>query len=194
MTTAATSSPPAQEPARTKDLPSTTAILILVACIVALFILRYSFMRANGFAFDEPVHIQAGYRYWQCGEFANNPEHPPFVKFLASAPIRHWQIDAFPSACGTKVIPSRSDVEAAIAVSIFRSPNASQILWKARSILVFFPLLLLVSLFVAVRAWFGNLAAAVAALLVTIVGVEKVGLKTHLPRGGVCSGWCFSCW
>ncbi|HET7205476.1 MAG TPA: glycosyltransferase family 39 protein [Terriglobales bacterium] len=168
MTTATTSFASAREPGGSKEPRSTTALLSFAACFVVLFILRYSFMRANGFAFDEPVHIQAGYRYWQCGEFANNPEHPPLVKFLASAPIRHWQINAFPSACGTKVIPSRSDVEAAIAASIFHSPNASQILWKARSILICFPLLLLVSLFFAVRGWFGNLEAAIAALLVTI--------------------------
>jgi 4-amino-4-deoxy-L-arabinose transferase-like glycosyltransferase len=136
-------------------------------CLITLPALRYGFLRANTFAFDEPVHLQAGYRYWQCGEFANNPEHPPLVKLIAAAPFRHWQLDGFPSPCGTQVITSRR-LDTGIAYAIFQSPNASMLLWKARSILIVFPLLLLGSVFVAVQRWFGNVAAAVASILITI--------------------------
>ena len=37
---------------------------------------------------DEPFHILAGYRYWQCGDYGINPEHPPLLKLLAALPIR----------------------------------------------------------------------------------------------------------
>lgn len=168
MTTVATSPAAAQDPARSKDLSPQTALLIFAVCIVGLFILRFGFMRANSLAFDEFLHLQAGYRYWQCGEFANNPEHPPLMKFVAAAPIRHWHIDGYSSACGTKVVASRSADDSGNAGAIFRSPHSSEILWKARAFLVIFPLLLLVTLFFTVRAWFGNLAAAIAALLFTI--------------------------
>ncbi len=36
---------------------------------------------------DEPVHILAGHRYWQCGDFGINPEHPPLLKLLAALPL-----------------------------------------------------------------------------------------------------------
>jgi 4-amino-4-deoxy-L-arabinose transferase-like glycosyltransferase len=167
MTTSQTAAVRASEVPRPSDWRSTATILVFATCIIALPMFRYGFMRANSFAFDELIHIQAGYRYWQCGEFANNPEHPPLVKFLAAAPVRNWQIDAFSSACGTQVVSSRSG-DVAIAISIFQSPNASKVLWKARSLLIVFPLLLLMSVFFAVRRWFGDLAAAIAVLLVTL--------------------------
>ncbi len=37
--------------------------------------------------FDEPAHTVAGYRYWQCGDFGINPEHPPMLKLLATASL-----------------------------------------------------------------------------------------------------------
>src|SRR5947209_12702389 len=41
-------------------------------------------------------------------------------------------------------------------------------LWKARSVLIVFPLVLLVAVFFATRSWFGDMAAAIAAVLVTV--------------------------
>ncbi len=36
---------------------------------------------------DEPLHLLAGHRYLQCGDFAFNPEHPPLLKELAALPL-----------------------------------------------------------------------------------------------------------
>ena len=36
---------------------------------------------------DEGPHILAGHRHWQCGDFGINPEHPPLLKLLATAPL-----------------------------------------------------------------------------------------------------------
>lgn len=36
---------------------------------------------------DESLHLLAGHRYLQCGDFAFNPEHPPLLKVLAAAPL-----------------------------------------------------------------------------------------------------------
>ena len=36
---------------------------------------------------DEPVHISAGYSYWQTRDFRMNPEHPPLAKLLAALPL-----------------------------------------------------------------------------------------------------------
>jgi len=142
------------------------ALAALIVCVVALPLLRYAFLRANSTTFDELTHLQAGYRYWQCGEFANNPEHPPLVKLLAAFPIRHWKISGYPGPCGAQVIKSRQ-TDLPIAIAIYRSAYGSEILWKARSVLILFPFLLLFAIFFAVRSWFGDLAAAVAVLLFT---------------------------
>ena len=36
---------------------------------------------------DEPLHLLAGERYLQCGDFAFNPEHPPLLKEMAALPL-----------------------------------------------------------------------------------------------------------
>src|SRR5688572_9119360 len=53
---------------------------------------------------DEPVHILAGYRHLQCGDFGINPEHPPLLKMLAATPLmfRDGLVDP-PWNCGSKL-------------------------------------------------------------------------------------------
>ena len=142
------------------------AYLTLCVCLIALPLLRHSFVHTNSFTFDELTHIQAGYRYWQCGEFANNPEHPPLVKLIAAASIHHWQLEGYPSPCGTQVIVSRK-MDLPVALALYHSPHAREILWHARASLIVFPLALLLAVFFAARAWLGHTAAAIAALLIT---------------------------
>lgn len=36
---------------------------------------------------DEGAHLAAGRSYWQTGDYRLNPEHPPFIKYLAAAPL-----------------------------------------------------------------------------------------------------------
>src|SRR6476469_1643783 len=45
------------------------------------------FLAANGAAFDEAVHLAAGYSYWSTGNFHLNYEHPPFLKMLWALPL-----------------------------------------------------------------------------------------------------------
>jgi 4-amino-4-deoxy-L-arabinose transferase-like glycosyltransferase len=140
--------------------------LALGICLIALLVLRHGFVHTNSFTFDELTHIQAGYRYWQCGEFANNPEHPPLAKLIAAAPIRHWQLEGYPTPCGAQVIRSR-EMDLPIALALYHSPHARELLWHARASLIVFPLVLLLAVFFAARAWLGHLAATIAALLIT---------------------------
>ena len=41
---------------------------------------------------DEPNHILAAHRHWQCGDFGINPEHPPLLKLLAAAPLNFREL------------------------------------------------------------------------------------------------------
>lgn len=52
---------------------------------------------------DEPFHILAGHRHWQCGDFGINPEHPPLLKLLATAPLNFRQLSEPPWECGSKL-------------------------------------------------------------------------------------------
>ncbi|HKX83834.1 MAG TPA: glycosyltransferase family 39 protein [Pyrinomonadaceae bacterium] len=52
---------------------------------------------------DEPPHILAGHRHWQCGDFGINPEHPPLLKLLATAPLNFMNLKEPPWECGSKL-------------------------------------------------------------------------------------------
>jgi hypothetical protein len=52
---------------------------------------------------DEPVHLLAGYRHWQCGDFGINPEHPPLLKLIAAAPLMFRNVATPPWECGSKI-------------------------------------------------------------------------------------------
>ncbi len=139
---------------------------VLLACLTTLALLHFAFMRANNETVDEFVHLQAGYRYWQCGEFANNPEHPPLMKLVAAWPIRHWQLSGYPFACGAGAV--EHGTEEAIGDALLMSPHASEMLWKARAALLVFPILLLLAMFFAAKSWFGDGGAMLAAALFTV--------------------------
>ena len=55
---------------------------------------------------DESPHIFAGYRYWQCGDFGVNVEHPPLLKLLAAIPLVSKDLIQPSWECGTKITSS----------------------------------------------------------------------------------------
>src|SRR2546425_3438314 len=55
---------------------------ILIFCLQAL--LAVPRLSATS---DEPLHLAAGYSYWQTRDFRMNPEHPPLAKLLATLPL-----------------------------------------------------------------------------------------------------------
>ncbi len=75
----------APETARRRDKILYSAAVVLLFGLFA-FQLWFHAVRTSA-TFDEPAHTIAGYRYWQCGDFAINPEHPPMLKLLATASL-----------------------------------------------------------------------------------------------------------
>jgi len=57
--------------------------LLLIVLSLQLFLS----VRRESQTWDEANHIFAGYRSWTHGDFGLNPEHPPLVKLLATAPL-----------------------------------------------------------------------------------------------------------
>ena len=81
--------------------------LIFVTLVTSLFLV-FAFQLVY-FAFttsatvDEPAHLLAGYRHWQCGDFGINPEHPPLLKLIAAAPLMFRNVATPPWECGSKI-------------------------------------------------------------------------------------------
>lgn len=109
---------------------------------------------------DEGDHIYAGYLSWKTADFGLNPEHPPLVKLLATAPLirmplrlpelqnRYFKTEAF---LGGKEFVFSND--------------ADRILSRARMASSILALLLGLLAFLAAREMFGTGAAFIALTL-----------------------------
>jgi hypothetical protein len=123
-------------------------------------------MSSNSATADELVHVESGYRYWQCGDYGVSPENPPLAKFVAAFPVRHWQLGGFAAPCGSKVARSRSSDDYGVAFGWLMSPSGPTLLWKARAAMALFALALLAITFFSAVSFFGYRVAMVAAILV----------------------------
>jgi len=146
------------------------AWVALALALVVYPALLWRYIAANSATFDEAQHIAAGYRYWHCGDYRANPEHPPLVKLIAAFPFRHWQLDEASDPCGPLARMGRTAEDArldqlSISYSLINGPRAVEMLNTARRVLLVFPILLLVTVFFAARSWFGPMAAGWAVLL-----------------------------
>ena len=66
-----------------KHLGTLGAILLLLIFATELILS----VRQQSLSWDEGDHIFAGYQAWKTADFGINPEHPPFVKELATLPL-----------------------------------------------------------------------------------------------------------
>jgi predicted membrane-bound dolichyl-phosphate-mannose-protein mannosyltransferase len=132
-------------------------------CLLLLVISLQLFfsVRRESQTWDEANHIFTGYRTWTNGDYGLNPEHPPLVKLLATAPLlgsqpqmpaleeRFFKEDAFLRG---KEFLYRNDADRILA----RTRTAAAVLTLLTALVVFF----------AAREMFGSGAAFVALTLV----------------------------
>ena len=78
----------------------TPIVLLLFAAFI--FQLWFHAVRTS-VTIDEPVHILAGHRHWQCRDYGINPEHPPLLKLLAAAPLNFSSLIEPNWDCGSKM-------------------------------------------------------------------------------------------
>jgi 4-amino-4-deoxy-L-arabinose transferase-like glycosyltransferase len=146
-------------------LATSTQRKICAAAVISLLIvlvleLALSVRRETQ-TWDEACHIFAGYSYWTRGDFAMNPEHPPLVKLLATAPLLTLSL---------KVPPPRKDLfskeeDFTSGTQFIYGNNADQIMFRVRMAAALITLLLAVMLFSAAREMFGTMAAFIALVL-----------------------------
>ncbi|MFZ0522323.1 MAG: glycosyltransferase family 39 protein [Candidatus Acidiferrales bacterium] len=60
---------------------------IVAGLIIVQMILTLVMVHRESLTFDEDDHMFAGYMMWHTKDYGLNPEHPPFAKLLATAPL-----------------------------------------------------------------------------------------------------------
>ena len=75
---------------------------VSVVLFIVLFAQLWFHAARTSVTVDEPVHILAGYRHLQCGDFGINPEHPPLLKILAASPLMSRELKQPPWNCGSQ--------------------------------------------------------------------------------------------
>ena len=114
---------------------------------------------------DEPVHILAGHRHWQCRDFGINPEHPPLLKLLATAPLNFQKLVEPNWECGSK-LTSKLD-SFSFGNSFLVDNGVDRVVIQTRLAAALMSLLLALLVFFAASEMFGHLEALTAlALLV----------------------------
>ncbi|HEU4836457.1 MAG TPA: glycosyltransferase family 39 protein [Pyrinomonadaceae bacterium] len=137
-------------------------IAALAFLLIVLGLQLFFSVRRESQTWDEANHIFTGYRTWTHADFGLNPEHPPLVKLLATAPLlrlplkspaleeRFFKEDAFLRG---KEFLYQNDAEKILA----RTRTAAAILTLLTAVVVFF----------GTKEMFGTGAAFIALTLLT---------------------------
>lgn len=133
-----------------------TAISLLVILALELTLT----IRRETQTWDEACHIFAGYRYWTRGDFAMNPEHPPLVKLVATAPLLPLHLQG----PGRKDLFSKEE-DFLTATQFVYSNNAEQILFRTRMAASLFCVGLALLVLAMAREMFGKTTALIALTL-----------------------------
>lgn len=133
---------------------------VAAGVIVLLIILGLQLLlsvRQESQTWDEANHIYAGYKSWTGADFGLNPEHPPLVKLLATAPLLSAPLKT-PELAGRFF-----KEEAFLGGKDFLYQNdAETILFRTRVAAATFTLLLAIVVFLGTREMFGTGAAFIA--------------------------------
>ena len=134
-----------------------------VVCLLIILGLQLLLsIRRESQTWDEANHIYAGYRSWTDADFGLNPEHPPMVKLLATAPL-------LSSSLKTPKLEDRFFKEDAFlgGKDFLYQNDADEILLRTRMAAATLTLLLALIVFLGTKEMFGNGAAFIALALLS---------------------------
>jgi len=149
--------PVLQPPALTPRITNLIAAILLAV----MAILLVTSVRQQSQTFDESTHLFAGFEYWKHADFGRNPEHPPFVKLLASLPLLPMGLHEPPAI----PIPFFKAQDLVNGGQLLYTANAEAILLRGRFMIALLSLTLGLLLFLATKEIFGPLAAVLALFL-----------------------------
>ncbi len=163
--------------------------LILCVFAVVLVVQLWASIRQLSATSDEIVHLHAGYRHLQCGDFAWNAEHPPLAKMVAAIPLRLMRIhDPIDGGCGYPIF-LYADLKLG---HDFLFANPESVLFYARAAISIFSVALLFIVWHATRKVFGFGPAIIAATLLVFeptILAHGALVTTDIP---VAFGFCAS--
>ncbi len=139
--------------------------LVVLYCLLVLtvmLLIEVASAVQESQTYDEAVHLASGLSYWRTGSFRLNPEHPPILKLLASAPL------LLTPAKLPLDHPSWSGVDEWEFSDVFLYQNVlppQTMLLLGRLPIMLLSLLLGWWIFKASREMFGNLGAALSVTL-----------------------------
>ncbi len=146
-----------------KFSPAKSLYGLMVALLLGVFLLQLALsIRHQSQTFDEGFHLVAGYRYWQCGDFGINSEHPPLVKFVAAAPLWLAGAPAPAGVCGKE--PTTKDYGYGLGVGYLygQGLDGDALLYRARLATTVFTLILGLTCYFFASTLFGRPAGLVA--------------------------------
>src|SRR6516165_9674415 len=108
---------------------------------------------------DEGYHLLAGYRYWQCGDFGINPEHPPLVKVMAAAPFVLAPVKAPLGQCGKESSDKNEGYDRSFRWFYSEGNDPDRMMFLGRTAVSLFSLALAVTCFLFANELFGVTAA-----------------------------------
>jgi len=137
-------------------------IVVSVAGLLTVLLLQLALsVRQESQTWDEGDHIFAGYRSWTNADFGLNPEHPPLVKLVATAPLLRLPLQT------PKLQERYFKTEAFVDGRDFLYQNdADMILFRTRMAAAVFTLVLALLVFLATKEMFGTGAAFIALTLI----------------------------
>ena len=118
--------------------------------ICLMVILQVATLRQESQTFDEGVHLAAGYRYWNTGDFSLNVEHPPLQKLLSAAPLFLLRP---PLPTDEKLLIDQSEYARAFLYG--GAADGDRLLFYGRMPTVLLSVLLLIAVAWATRRYFG---------------------------------------
>lgn len=137
-------------------------IAALCLLLILLGLQLFFSVRRESQTWDEANHIFTGYRTWTHGDYGLNPEHPPLVKLLATAPLL-WSKPNQPELEGRFF---KEDAFLRGKEFLYQN-NPDQILARTRSTVAILTFLTALVVFFAAREMFGVGAGFIALILLT---------------------------
>ena len=132
----------------------------LCLSLIVLSLQLFFSVRRESQTWDEANHIFAGYRSWTHADFGLNPEHPPLLKLLATAPLLPLQ----PKSPALEERFFKEDAFLRGKEFLYQN-DADNILARTRATAAILTLLTALVVFFATREMFGTGAAFVALAL-----------------------------